>query len=164
VRREVNKVDPNLPLYFVGTPQRNLEGFVAQNRIIATMFSIFGLVAVVLASVGIYGVMSFSVNQRAQEFGVRMALGADDGRILGMVLRQGSMQIGLGLLLGVAVALAVALTAGEAIGNTLFGVNPRDPLTYGAVIALVTIVSLIATLVPARRAARVDPMVALRAE
>ena len=72
------KADPNLPLYFVGTPKAQLDTFVAQNRIIATMFSIFGVVAVVLASVGIYGVMSFSVNQRTQEFGVRMALGADD--------------------------------------------------------------------------------------
>ncbi len=96
LRREVNKADPNLPLYFVGTPRSQQDGFVAQNRIIAIMFSIFGIVAVVLASVGIYGVMSFSVNQRTQEFGVRMALGADQGRILGMVLKQGSIQVGLG--------------------------------------------------------------------
>lgn len=82
LRKYVHKADPNLPLYFVGTPKSQIDGFVAQNRIIATMFSIFGLVAVVLASVGIYGVMSFAVNQRRQEFGVRMALGADHGRIL----------------------------------------------------------------------------------
>ncbi len=164
LRREVSKADANLPLYFVGTPQSQIEVFVAANRIIAVMFSIFGIVAVVLASVGIYGVMSFSVSQRTQEFGVRMALGANDGRILGMVLKQGVMQIAAGLLLGLGFALAVAAVAGNAIQNTLFGVSARDPLTYGAVVGLVTIVSLVATLVPARRATRVDPMIALRAE
>jgi putative ABC transport system permease protein len=164
LRRRVNKADANLPLYFIGTPKTQIEGFVAQNRIIAAMFSIFGLVAVVLASVGIYGVMSFSVSQRTQEFGVRMALGANDGRIIGMVLKQGIAQIAIGLAVGLGVALALAAAAGNAIQNTLFGVSARDPLTYGSVIALVTIVSLIATLVPARRATRVDPMIALRAE
>jgi ABC-type antimicrobial peptide transport system permease subunit len=128
------------------------------------MFSIFGIVAVVLAAVGIYGVVSFSVNQRTQEFGVRMALGADDGLILGMVLRQAAMQIGLGLAIGVGVALPLAIIGGEAIQNTLFGVSASDPLTYAAVIALILFVSFTATYVPARRATRVDPMVALRAE
>jgi len=164
LRRDVNKADPNLPLYFVDTPKKQLDGQVAQNRIIATMFSIFGTVAVVLASVGIYGVMSFAVNQRKQEFGVRMALGADYGRILGMVLRQGTLQIALGLAIGLLLTLGVVAAAGDGIQNTLFGVSARDPLVYGAVIALVTVVSLIATFVPARRATRVDPMIALRAE
>jgi len=164
LRREVNKADSNLPLYFVGTPKQQIEVFVAQNRIIAAMFSIFGAVAVVLASVGIYGVMSFSVNQRRQEFGVRMALGAHDGTILGMVLRQGILQIAVGLMLGLAIALAIGTVAGAGIQNTLFGVSARDPLTYASVTLLVTLVSLVATLVPARRATRVDPMIALRAE
>jgi len=164
LRREVNKADSNLPLYFVGTPKQQIEVFVAQNRIIAAMFSIFGAVAVVLASVGIYGVMSFSVNQRRQEFGVRMALGAHDGTILGMVLRQGVLQIAVGLMLGLAIALAIGTVAGAGIQNTLFGVSARDPLTYASVTLLVTLVSLVATLVPARRATRVDPMIALRAE
>src|SRR3989449_23980 len=164
LRREVAKADPNLPLYFVGTPKSQVEVFVAQSRIIATMFSIFGAVAVVLASGGIYGVMSFAVNQRTQEFGVRVALGANDGTILGMVLKQGVVQIALGLMLGLGFALAIAAVAGNGIQNTLFGVSARDPITYGAVAALVTLVSLVATLVPARRATRVDPMIALRAE
>ena len=164
LRREVIKADPNLPLYFVGTPKRQIEVFVAANRIIATMFTIFGAVAVVLASVGIYGVQSFSVNQRTQEFGVRMALGANDGTILGMVLKQGGVQIGMGLTLGLGLALAIATVAGAGIQNTLFGVGARDPLTYSAVALLITLVSLVATLVPARRATRVDPMTALRAE
>jgi predicted permease len=164
LRRDVAKADPNLPLYFVGTPKTQIESFVAQNRIIAVMFLIFGAVAVVLASVGIYGVMSFAVNQRTQEFGVRMALGATDGRIVSMVLRQGVVQIALGLTLGLGCALGLAVLIGNAVQNTLFGVSARDPLTYSVVIALVAVVSLTATLVPARRASRVDPMTALRAE
>jgi predicted permease len=162
--RQVARVDPNLPLYFVGTPKAQLDGFVAQNRIIAGMFSIFGLVAVVLASVGMYGVMSFSVNQRRQEFGVRMALGAPDSRILRMVLRQGVIQLAIGLVIGLGLALVVATVAGSGIQNILFGVSARDPLTYAVVTAVVTVVSLVATFVPARRATRVDPMIALRAE
>ncbi|HET7698614.1 MAG TPA: ABC transporter permease [Vicinamibacterales bacterium] len=164
LRRLVAKVDPNLPLYFVGTPKAQLDGFVAQNRIIATMFSIFGLVAMVLASVGMYGVMSFSVNQRRQEFGVRMALGAHYSRILRMVLRQGAVQLAIGLVLGLGFALAVARIAGAGIQNILFGVSATDPATYAIVVALITAVSLLATLVPARRATRVDPMIALRSE
>ena len=164
LRRQIAKADPNLPLYFVGTPKVQIDGFVAQNRIIATMFSIFGLVAMILASVGMYGVMSFSVNQRRQEFGVRMALGAHHGRILKMVLRQGVMQLALGLFIGLGLALTVATVGRSAIQTILFGVTARDPFTYGVVLALVTIVSLVATLVPAHRATRVDPMIALRAE
>src|SRR4051812_31968435 len=164
LRRQMTKADPNLPLYFVGTPRTQIDGFVAQNRIIATMFSIFGLVAIVLASVGMYGVMSFSVNQRRQEFGVRMALGAHYRRILEMVLRQGLVQLAIGLFIGVGLALALATLAGSGIQNILFGVSARDPLTYAVVVGLITVVSLIATIVPAQRATRVDPMIALRAE
>jgi predicted permease len=164
LRRDVRKADPNLPLYFVGTPHSQLDIFVAQNRIVATLFSIFGAVAVVLASVGIYGVMSFAVNQRTQEFGVRMALGANAPRILRMVVQQGAVQIAIGLVAGLGMALALAALAADGIRNTLFGVSGRDPFIYLAVAILVTLVSLVATFVPARRATRVDPMVALRAE
>jgi len=164
LRREVAKVDANLPLYFVGTPSRQIDGFVSANRIIATMFTIFGLVATIIAGAGIYGIMSFSVSQRTQELGVRMALGADSKRILRMVLRQGSLQTGLGLGLGLLITLGLASVAGDGIQSVLFGVSPRDPVIYGAVAALVAVISLVATLVPARRATRVDPMVALRAE
>ena len=164
LQHTVNKIDSNLPLYFVGTPKENQDTFLAQNRIIATMFSIFGAVAVVLASVGLYGVMSFSVNQRTQEFGIRMALGADHHRILVMVLRQGAVQLGLGLALGLGLTLTVATVGAAGISNALFSISPRDPLTYIAVTLLLTVVAFIATLVPARRATKVDPMIALRAE
>jgi predicted permease len=164
LRREVQKVDANLPLYFVGTPARQIDGFVSQNKIIALMFSIFGIVATIIAGVGIYGVMSFSVSQRTQEMGVRMALGADGRRILQMVLRQGTALCALGLGLGLLITLAVVGVAGDGIQQVLFGVTPRDPVVYAAVVALVAVISLAAILVPARRATRVDPMIALRAE
>jgi putative ABC transport system permease protein len=164
LRRDVVALDPNLPLYFVGTPKSQMDAFVSQNRIIATMFTVFGVVAILLASVGIYGVMSFAVNQRSQEFGVRMALGADRRRILGMVVRQSAGQVILGASVGLGLALTIALLAGNGIQSVLFGVSARDPWIYLAVVGLVALVSLAATLVPARRATRVDPINALRAE
>jgi predicted permease len=164
LRKEVAKADPNLPLYFPGTPAQHLQGAVSANRIIAVMFSVFGVVAVVLAAVGIYGVMAFAVSRRTQEFGVRVALGADRARIMTLVLRQGARQVGLGLTLGLGLAFAVTTAGADAIGNMLFGVAPRDPLTYAAVAALVTVVALGAIFVPAQRATRVHPVIALRAE
>ena len=164
LRRAVNRVDPNLPLYFVGTAADNIASFLGQNRIIGAMFSIFGAVAVLLAAVGLYGVMSFSVNQRTQEFGIRMALGADRDRILQMVMRQGALQLVIGLVLGLCVAAALGVAFETGIRAQLTGIGPLDPLTYAIVAALLTVVALIATLVPARRATRVDPMVALRTE
>ncbi|HRG56598.1 MAG TPA: FtsX-like permease family protein, partial [Lacunisphaera sp.] len=160
----VRKVDPNLPLYFVGTPRVALDSFLSQLRLTAVMFTTFGFIAIVLASVGLYGVMSFSVNQRSQEFGVRMALGADAARILRMVLGQGAWQLGIGLGLGVLATAGVAWGFSGPLANFLFQTNPLDPLPYLGVIGLVTLVSLAAILIPARRATRVDPMIALRAQ
>ena len=164
LQREVNKVDPDLPLYFVGTAKDNQESFLGVNRIIATMFLVFGLVAVILASVGLYGVMSFTVNQRTQEFGIRMALGADQRRILRMVLNQGAVQLVAGLVLGLGLAATIAVVFRQGIATQLFEIEPYDLLTYTAVALLLTAVAFVATFVPARRATRVDPMVALRAE
>jgi len=162
--KEVKKADPDLPLYYVGTPRAQLESFVAQGRIIATMFWIFGIVAVALAAVGIYGVMSFSVSQRTQEFGVRMALGADARRILGMILKQGGVQVAIGVTLGLGLAYTLATLIGAGIQNILFGVSGRDPLTYAGVGVLVASVALLAIWVPALRATRVPPVTALRAD
>ena len=164
LRRAVSKADANLPLYYVGTPKHHLAGATSVNRVIAIMFSAFGVVAMVLAAVGIYGVMSFSVSQRTQEFGVRMALGADRSRILWMVMRQGSRQVALGLGVGLVLALAVATLLRDGITNMMFGVSASDPLTYGAVALLIAAVSALAVLVPAQRATRVEPMTALRLE
>ncbi|MBI5689970.1 MAG: ABC transporter permease [Verrucomicrobia bacterium] len=165
LRRETQKVDANLPLYFVGTPREGIDSFLGQNRVIAILFSIFGGVATLLAAVGLYGVMSFSVNQRTQEFGIRMALGAEPSRILGLVVRQGGIQLLAGLAVGILLALLIAQLGGQGLRTSLAGViSPTDPLTYTVVAALLGAVSLVATLVPARRATRVDPMIALRSE
>ncbi len=164
LRREVSKVDANLPLYFTGTPRFHIDSAGAAFRIIASMFTMFGGIAILLAAVGIYGVMSFAVNQRRQEFGVRMALGADNGRILGMVLKQGSWQVVGGLTVGMGLALALAVLGRSGIDSLLVGVDALDPVTYATVAALIAVVSLFAVMVPARRATRVDPMLALRAE
>jgi ABC-type antimicrobial peptide transport system permease subunit len=108
--------------------------------------------------------MSFSVNQRRQEFGVRMALGAHTTRILRMVLRQGAWQVAAGLLAGMGLTFLLATLASSGIQGVLYGVTGRDPVSYGIVTALIVGVSIVAMLVPAQRATRVDPMVALRAE
>ena len=164
LQREVNKVDPNLPLYFVGTAKDNQESFLGVNRIIAVMFAVFGAVAVILAAVGLYGVMSFLVSQRTQEFGIRMALGADRRRILRMVLGQGAIQLVIGLVLGLGLTAMIGVLFREGIENQLFDISPHDPLTYGSVALLLTGVAFLSTIVPALRATRVDPMIALRAE
>jgi ABC-type antimicrobial peptide transport system permease subunit len=128
------------------------------------MFSLFGLVAVLIASVGLYAVMSFSVNQRRQEFGVRMALGADRRAIVGMMLHRGGRQIALGLTLGFALAFVLATVGRGVLGGMLFKVSPHDPFSYALVFTVVASVSLVAVLVPALRAGGVDPVTALRAE
>jgi hypothetical protein len=164
LRREVARADAHLPLYFVGTPAHHLAAATSVNRVIAIMFSAFGVVAVVLSAVGLYGVMSFAVSQRTQEFGVRMALGADQSTILSMVLRQGSRQIALGLGLGLALSLGLAQLLRDGISNMLFGVSASDPLTYVSVTLLVLVVSVVAVLdACATRDAR-TPMTALRLE
>src|SRR6185295_3786088 len=117
LRAEVRKVDANLPLYFAATPKFNLDGAVAVNRVIASIFSALGAIAIILAAVGIYGVMSFSVSQRTVEFGVRMALGAGASKILSMVLKQGARQVALGLGLGLALSLAIATFGQDGISS-----------------------------------------------
>jgi ABC-type antimicrobial peptide transport system permease subunit len=164
IRAAIRAADPALPVFAASSMDELRRKGFWQYKLFGQMFGTFGVLALVLAVVGVYGVLSFSVSQRTQEFGVRMALGADRRRILGMVLRQGSTQVVLGVVLGLGLALGLATLGRDAIGNLLIGVSARDPLTFGAVVGLVAFVSLMATLVPARRATQVDPMVALRAE
>ena len=163
--RAVAELDLNLPTYFAGTPGRFHNEILSGNRIIATLFTIFGIVAFILSAVGLYGVMSFSVNQRTQEFGIRMALGADARRIFRMVMTQGAWQLAIGLVLGAGgIALLLGVVAAAALKNILFKVNALDPTIYFAVAALLTAVAAASCFVPARHATRVDPMVALRYE
>ncbi len=160
----VNRVDPNLPMYFVETPGASIAALMSQNDLIGNTFLVFGSVALLLAAVGLYGIMSFAVNQRTQEFGVRMALGADNQSIMRMVLNQAAKQLILGLVLGLGIAVGISLIFNEGLSNTLVDISPRDPMTYLGVALMLTLVAAIATFVPARRATRVDPMIALRAE
>jgi predicted permease len=164
VREALRKVDPDLPPYFVDTPKVSIERSLGASPLIVTMFIIFGLVAATLASVGLYGVMSSAVNQRTQEFGIRMALGADGGSVLRLVLRQGAWQLGAGLAFGLGATFLIGRLGAQSIQDFLTGISPTDPRTYTAVALLLSVVSLVAIYVPARRATRVDPMTALRAE
>ena len=163
--RAVAELDSNLPTYFAGTPGRFHNEILSANRIIATLFTIVGIVAFILSAVGLYGVMSFSVNQRTQEFGIRMALGADARRIFRMVMTQGAWQLAIGLVLGAGgIALLLGVIAATALKNILFKVNALDPTIYFAVAGLLALVAALSCFIPARRATRVDPVAALRYE
>jgi putative ABC transport system permease protein len=163
--KAVAALDPDLPVYFPGTPARLHAEVLGGNRIIASLFAIFGVAAFILSAVGLYGVMSFSVNQRTQEFGIRMALGADAARIFRLVMTQGAWQLVIGLGLGIgAAALLLGVLAAAALQNILFKVNALDPVIYCTVAGLLTAVAAFSCFIPARRATRVNPMIALRAE
>jgi putative ABC transport system permease protein len=163
--KAVTQLDSDVPIYFPGTPARLHDETLSGNRIIVSLFAIFGGLAFVLSAVGLYGVMSFSVSQRTQEFGIRMALGADARRIFRMVMTQGAWQLAIGLVLGTgAAALLLGVLVAAALRNILFKVNPLDPSIYFAVAGLLTIVAAVSCFVPARRATRVNPMEALRYE
>jgi ABC-type antimicrobial peptide transport system permease subunit len=137
-----------------------LARVVARPRFNATLLALFAAVALVLAAVGLYGVISYSVAQRTREFGVRMALGATGRAVVGRVVAEGMRRTGL----GVAIGLAGALLLSRLMTRLLFGVSATDPLTFAALSTLLGGVALLASWIPARRAARVDPVVALRAE
>ncbi|HEY6272167.1 MAG TPA: ABC transporter permease [Terriglobales bacterium] len=160
IRSVIAQCDKNLPLADVLTMDEIRSTSVAQPRLEAVLLGLFGGLAMLLAAVGIYGVMSYSVSQRTSEIGVRIALGADRGDVLAMVCKQGLRLAGIGLASGVLLALAVT----RVMSKVLFGISPTDPGTFAAIIALLALVALFACYVPARRATKVDPMVALRHE
>jgi putative ABC transport system permease protein len=160
VRKEVLAIDPDQPVADVRTMEQWLATSVAAPRYRTTLLALFALLAMVLACTGIYGVLSYSVSQRTHEIGVRMALGARQLDVLKLVVRQG---MGL-VMIGVAVGLAGAVALTRVMSTLLFGVGAKDPVTFAVVAALLSLVAFVACYIPARRAARVDPLVALRYE
>ncbi len=160
VRDEVMAIDPDLPIYWVNT----LAAVIGENtlgyRVMGLLFTVFGVVALFLGAVGLYGVMAFAVSRRTQEFGVRMALGAQAADVLRLVLKQGVLQLGIGLFLGLGVAALLLL----ALPNMLFNAEPWDPLIFLVISLVLFAVGMLATYVPARRATLVDPVQALRYE
>ena len=160
VRLAVWSVNSNLPIASVRTMQEVYEKSLARTSFTLVMLGIAGAMALALGIVGIYGVISYTVAQRQREIGIRLALGAQRGDVLQMILRQGAQMALAGVVIGVACAFAST----RLMANLLFGVTTHDPLTYAAVAALLFVVALLACYVPARRAMRVDPIVALRYE
>ena len=160
IEREVHGVDGQMPISRERTMTEVLSGAIARQSFNMVLLSIFAGVALLLAAIGIYGLMSYSVDQRRQEIGIRMALGADAGRMLRAVLRQGMTLAILGVVLGL--LLAYGLT--RLLASLLFGVKASDPLAFAAVAGVLAIVALIATYIPARRATAIDPAIALRYE
>jgi predicted permease len=158
IRAAVQAVDPDQPVERFRTLAEVRSATLAPRKLTATLLGLFGLLALVITAAGIAGVIAFSVNQRTQEFGVRMALGAQRSNVLSLVLRQGLQLVLIGLAFGCAGALILA----QVLSTMLFGVQPTDGVTFVAVGMVLIAVAAIACLVPARRAASVDPMVALR--
>ena len=160
VRQAINQVDDKLPIFGVTTLDEQLQGTLKQDRLIAQLVSFFGALALLLACIGLYGVMAHGVARRTNEIGIRMALGAEGRNIAWMVLRETLLLVVVGLVLGVPTALFSA----RLVSTQLFGLNPSDPVTLISAAAVLTVVALLAGYVPARSASRVNPLIALRYE
>jgi predicted permease len=160
VRKALVSVDPNLVLYGVDPYAKVVSVDFQQENMIATLTTLFGVLGLVLAAVGLYGVMAYMVEQRTAEIGVRMALGANRSQIIKMVLHGAFSQIGIGLALGIPAAIG----AGKLMSDQLFGVKPWDPIMLTSATLLLALTAILASLIPARRAASVEPIVALRSE
>jgi ABC-type antimicrobial peptide transport system permease subunit len=159
-REAIHSLDPELPLAKVVTLATLVDDSLSQPRFAMLLLASFGVLALLLASIGMYGVISYSVMQRTQEIGIRMALGADRRKVFAMILGQGARLAGLGISIGLVAALGLT----RIMASFLFGVRPTDPLTFAAVSLLLVGIALLACYLPAHRATQVDPMVALRHE
>jgi ABC-type antimicrobial peptide transport system permease subunit len=160
VRQELRDISADLPVLRMQTVDEQLNELLAPERLIATLTSFFSGLAMLMACLGLYGLMAYAAARRTNEIGVRMALGATRGAVLRMVLTESLMTVAAGIAIGVPVALAAA----RMISSRLFGISATDPLTIAAATLLLTAVAALAGFLPARRASKVDPMVALRYE
>jgi putative ABC transport system permease protein len=160
VRNEIRALNKDVPLFSVQTMKERIGSELAADRMIAVLLSVFGGAALMLAAIGIYGVMGYAVAQRTHEIGIRIALGADQRDILKLIVSQGMLLI----VIGAGIGLALALAATRLLKSLLFGVSATDPLTFVSVVVVLVGVALLACYLPARRAMKVDPLVALRYE
>jgi predicted permease len=159
-RRTVRDLDSNVPIYNLRTLARQIERSLLNERLVATLSSAFGLLATLLAAIGLYGVMAYTVTRRTREIGLRMALGAMSGNVVWLVMREVIVLVGAGVTLGLAAAWGLS----RLVGNQLYGISPNDPLTIVAAASGLALVALLAGYIPARRATRVNPVHALRYE
>jgi predicted permease len=166
VRGAVREIDPNLPVQNVKTQVEQADETLRMERLFAKLLTLFALLAQQLAAIGLFGVLAYTVSQRTHEIGIRMALGANRASVLKMIVRQGMTLAVLGVVLGLVGSwvLTKYLESWVNLSKMLFGVKVNDPLTYGLIAVLLTVVALIACYIPARRATKVDPLVALRYE
>ena len=160
IRNEVRQLDPNLPVYAMKTVEAQLDETLLTDRLIAMLSAAFGLLATLLASIGLYGVMAFVVARRKKELGIRLALGAQPGCVVWMVMREVLLLLAIGLAVGIPSAMAL----GGYVGSQLYGIQPHDPMIAGWTVVLLTVVSAAAGFIPATRASRIDPILALRTE
>jgi predicted permease len=160
IRFRVHDLDPNVPVFALRTTEKQIENSLTTERLIASLSAAFGFLATTLAIIGLYGVMAYTVVRRTREIGIRMALGAGGQRVIGMVMREVVVLIGVGVLVGIPAALALA----KVVESQLFGLKGRDPVTMAIAVVALSIVALGAGYVPALRASRIDPLRALRYE
>ena len=163
IRDVIRTLDPNLPVYDARTLNEHMQGAVFAQRMAADLLGAMGVLALLLAAIGLYGVMAYAVSQRTQEMGIRLALGASPSSLLNMVVGQGMKLTVIGLVIGLAIALGAFGSIG-AVRTLLPGISPLDPITFIAVPALLAMIAFLATWIPARRAGKVDPLVALRVD
>lgn len=160
LRAEVRGLDPTLPVYGVKTVAEFMSRSLAGPKALALIVSMFAVLALALATVGVYGLMSFSVSQKRHELGIRMALGASKRDVLALFLKQAASLVGIGLAMGLALAWAVT----RLLSSLLYGVSESNPAVFASVAILLAVVALAGSFFPSRRAARLDPIVALRHE
>jgi putative ABC transport system permease protein len=160
VRAQIEQLDPDQPVFTIQTFEQMLKQQMWPYRVFGSLFAIFAVIALVMSAVGLYAVMAYSVTQRTPEIGVRMALGADGGNVIWLILKRGLWQMGIGLALGLGAAFGVS----RVLATLLVDVTPTDPVTFASITGILAVVAVAACLIPARRATRVDPLVALRAD